>query len=135
MSKIRWKISNLKFLGSLGPLIHRTLLAKSISQLPECPNQLAYFTIISFLVSNLSFSVKKSKISQLETKLWPPEVEVKKILELQSVKICKKSFFCTIFIKTPVKKTCFHLFLNIFLTFQISPDFSLEQQPYKAMLL
>ena len=69
--------SNLKFLGSLGPLIHGKLLAKSISQLPECPNQLAYSTIISFLVSKFSFSVKSSKISQLETKLWPPKVELK----------------------------------------------------------
>ena len=51
--------------------------------------------IISFFVSNLSFSVEKSKISQLRPKLWPPEVEVKIFLELQSVKIVKKiNFLC-----------------------------------------
>ena len=101
LSKIPLKTSNLKFLGSLGPLIRGAGLAKSISRLPECPNQLVYFTIISFFVSNLSFSVEKSKISQLRPKLWPPKVEVKKFLELKSVKILKKSTFCAIFIKSP----------------------------------
>ena len=93
LSKIPLKTSNLKFLGSLGPLICEACLAKLISRLPECPNQLVYFTIISFFVSNLSFSVEKSKISQLKPKLWPPKVEVKNFLELQSVKILKKINF------------------------------------------
>ena len=76
-----------EILGSLGPLIRGAGLAKSMSRLPECPNPLVYFTIISFFVSNLTFSVEKSKISQLRPKLWPPEVEVNFFLELQSVKI------------------------------------------------
>ena len=114
MSKIPWKISNLKFLGSLGPLIHGAHLAKSISRLPECPNQLVYLTVISFLVSNLSFTVRKSKISQLGTKLWPPEVKVKIILELQNVKILKKYFLCIIFIETLVKNHVFNFPLTIF---------------------
>ena len=104
----------MKFLGSLGPLIRRAGLEKSISRLTECPNQLVYFTIISFFVSNLSFPVEKLKISQLRPKLWPPEVEVKKFLELQSVKILKKINFLRNFHYNFIENHVFNFFFTIF---------------------
>ena len=42
-------------------LIRGNTLVKLLSRLPECPNQLTYFTNIIFFVSKLSFSVKKLK--------------------------------------------------------------------------
>ena len=63
-------------------LIRGTPLAKLLSRLPECPNQLTYFTNIIFFVSKLSFSVKKLKKSQMGKKLWLLEVTVKFFLEL-----------------------------------------------------
>ena len=63
-------------------LIRGTPLAKLLSRLPECPNQLTYFTNIIFFVSKLSFSVKKLKKSQMGKKLWLLEVTVKIFLEL-----------------------------------------------------
>ena len=63
-------------------LIRGTPLVKLLSRLPECPNQLTYFTNIFFFVSKLSFSVKKLKKSQMGKKLWLLEVTVKIFLEL-----------------------------------------------------
>ena len=63
-------------------LIRGTPLVKLLSRLPECPNQLTYFTNIIFFVSKLSFSVKKLKKSQMGKKLWLLEVTVKIFLEL-----------------------------------------------------
>ena len=63
-------------------LIRGTPLAKLLSRLPECPNQLTYFTNIFFFVSKFSFSVKKLKKSQMGKKLWLLEVTVKIFLEL-----------------------------------------------------
>ena len=63
-------------------LIRGTPLVKLLSRLPECPNQLTYFTNIIFFVSKLSFSVKKLKKSQMGKKLWLLEVTVKFFLEL-----------------------------------------------------
>ena len=63
-------------------LIHSAPLAKLLSRLPESPIWLTYFTIIIFLVSKLSFSVKKLKKYQIGKKLWLLEVTVKKFLEL-----------------------------------------------------
>ena len=63
-------------------LIRGTPLVKLLSRLPECPNQLTYFTNIISFVSKLSFSVKKLKKSQMGKKLWLLEVTVKIFLEL-----------------------------------------------------
>ena len=63
-------------------LIRGTPLAKLLSRLLDNPIQLTYFTIIIFLVSKLSFSVKKLKKSQIGKKLWLLEVTVKFFLEL-----------------------------------------------------
>ena len=63
-------------------LIRGTPLVKLLSRLPECPNQLTYFTNIIFFVSKLSFSAKKLKKSQMGKKLWLLEVTVKIFLEL-----------------------------------------------------
>ena len=63
-------------------LIRGTPLVKLLSRLPECPNQLTYFTNMIFFVSKLSFSVKKLKKSQMGKKLWLLEVTVKFFLEL-----------------------------------------------------
>ena len=63
-------------------LIRGTPLVKLLSRLPECPNQLTYFTNIIFFVSKLSFSVKKLKKSQMGKKLWLLEVTVNFFLEL-----------------------------------------------------
>ena len=63
-------------------LIRSAPLAKLLSRLPESPIQLTYFTIIIFLVSKLSFSVKKLKKYQMGKKLWLLEVTVKFFLEL-----------------------------------------------------
>ena len=63
-------------------LICSAPLAKLLSRLPESPIQLTYFTIIIFLVSKLSFSVKKLKKYQMGKKLWLLEVTVKFFLEL-----------------------------------------------------
>ena len=75
-------------------LIRSAPLAKLLSQLPESPIQLTYFTIIIFLVSKLSFSVKKLKKYQIGKKLWLLEVTVKFFLELVLFKWCiSQNFF------------------------------------------
>ena len=63
-------------------LILGTSLAKLLSRLPECPNQLTYFANIIVFVSKLSVSAKKLKKSQMGKKLWLLEVTVKIFLEL-----------------------------------------------------
>ena len=63
-------------------LIRGTPLAKLLSRLPECPNQLTYFANIIVFVSKLSVSAKKLKKSQMGKKLWLLEVTVKSFLEL-----------------------------------------------------
>ena len=63
-------------------LIRGTPLVKLLSRLPECPNQLTYFTNIISFVSKLSFSVDKLRKSQIRKKLWLLEVTVKIFLEL-----------------------------------------------------
>ena len=74
-------------------LIRGTPLAKLLSRLPECPNQLTYFTNIIFFVSKFSFSVKKLKKSQMGKKLWLLEVTVKIFLELVLFKWCISQIF------------------------------------------
>ena len=54
-----------------------------LSCLPDWPNKLAYLTFISSFVCRFSESVQKMKICPLVSRLWPPEVQVKKFLEFQ----------------------------------------------------
>ena len=72
---------NLEFFIS-ETLIRGTPLAKLLSHLPECSNELTYFTNIFFFFSKLSFSPKKLKKSQMGKKLWLLEVTVKFFFEL-----------------------------------------------------
>ena len=74
-------------------LIRSAPLAKLLSRLLDNPIQLTYFTIIIFLVSKLSFSVKKLKKYQIGKKLWLLEVTVKFFLELVLFKWCISQFF------------------------------------------
>ena len=81
---------------------------------PRVPKSTCLFYNHKFFVSNLSFSVKKFKKSQIEKKLWLQEVGVKKILEFKIVKNLKKTLFHAIFNEIGLTNHVFKISQSLF---------------------